>query len=228
MTQSSSVEIVSLVDGAATISGGTALVIDVFRAFTTAAVAFDRGAKKIFMVDSLDQALALRDSGKGTTCMGERDGLKPDSFDFGNNPMDLLDHRFDGQALIQTTTNGTRGLHAAKAAEVIYATSFAIADATVKTAQKAGRAVTCAAMGDHNAVRKEEDELCAFYLRARLMDRQPDFEAMREVILTAGKKVDGVRMTDAEVDFCLTLNRYHFAIRVTQEEGLMVARPERA
>lgn len=222
------VTLVSLVDGAATIEGGTALVIDVFRAFTTAAVAFDRGAKKIIMVDSLEQALALRDRGVGSICMGERGGLRPDGFDFGNSPVDLLPHRFDGQVLIQTTTNGTRGLHAARRADVIYATSFAIADATVQTATKAGRPVTIASMGDHNQVRKEEDELCAFYLRARLQGRAPDFKAVRAACLTMGKKVDGIRMTDDEVDFCLTANRYGFAIRVTEEDGVMVGRPERA
>ena len=58
------IRLVSLTSGAAA-AVGTTLIIDVFRAFTTAAVAFSRGAYRIIMVDSLDKALALRSSGVG-------------------------------------------------------------------------------------------------------------------------------------------------------------------
>ena len=40
---------------------GTVIIIDVFRAFTTAAIAFDRGADHIVLVAEIDEALALRD-----------------------------------------------------------------------------------------------------------------------------------------------------------------------
>ena len=36
---------------------GTAVIIDVFRAFTTAAIAFDRGAKEITLVAEIEEAL---------------------------------------------------------------------------------------------------------------------------------------------------------------------------
>jgi 2-phosphosulfolactate phosphatase len=41
------------------------VIIDVFRVFTTAAVALSRSARRIMMVDSLNKALALRSSGVG-------------------------------------------------------------------------------------------------------------------------------------------------------------------
>jgi 2-phosphosulfolactate phosphatase len=61
----------------ATDAAGTTVIIDVFRAFTTAAVALSGGARRIIMVDSLDKALALRSSGVGDYCIGERDSVKP-------------------------------------------------------------------------------------------------------------------------------------------------------
>ena len=50
----------SLIEGARQATGAVA-IIDVFRAFTTAAVAFANGAARIIMVGSVEEALALRE-----------------------------------------------------------------------------------------------------------------------------------------------------------------------
>ena len=50
---------------------GTVVIIDVYRAFTTAAVAFLKGAEKIVLVAEVEEALALKKRGVGTLCMGE-------------------------------------------------------------------------------------------------------------------------------------------------------------
>jgi 2-phosphosulfolactate phosphatase len=73
----------SLLDGAAQATGAVA-IIDVFRAFTTAAVVLANGASKITMVRSVEEALALRDSGFAQVCMGEVGGRAPAGSDFGN------------------------------------------------------------------------------------------------------------------------------------------------
>ena len=56
------VQIGSLLRGAQE-ARGVAIIIDVFRAFTTAAVAIDRGAEKILLVAEVDEALELRRQG---------------------------------------------------------------------------------------------------------------------------------------------------------------------
>ena len=58
------ISIHSLIEGA-TRAAGTVAVIDVFRAFTTAAVALANGASRIVMVSTVGEALALRDGGIG-------------------------------------------------------------------------------------------------------------------------------------------------------------------
>jgi 2-phosphosulfolactate phosphatase len=73
------IRLVSLTSGAAA-AVGTTVIIDVFRAFTTA-----RRAHRIIMVDTLDKGLALRSSGVGDYCIGERDSFKPPGFDFDNS-----------------------------------------------------------------------------------------------------------------------------------------------
>jgi 2-phosphosulfolactate phosphatase len=95
----------SLIAGAAD-AVGTTVVIDVFRAFTTAAVALSRGARRILMVDTLEKAWALRSLGAADCCIGERDSLKPPGFDFGNSPAELAGADVAGKTLVQTTSNG--------------------------------------------------------------------------------------------------------------------------
>ena len=65
---------------------GTTIIIDVFRAFTTAAIAFDHGVTEITLVAEPEEALALHKKGVGDFLMGEVGGKKPDGFDFGNSP----------------------------------------------------------------------------------------------------------------------------------------------
>ena len=64
------IRIESLIEGARR-ADGTVVVIDVFRAFTTAAVAFARGVDKIILTAEPEEALALRERGLGDLCMGE-------------------------------------------------------------------------------------------------------------------------------------------------------------
>ena len=53
------VRLTSLLEGAQQ-AEGTVVIIDVYRAFTTAAVAFLKGAEKIILVAEVEEALALR------------------------------------------------------------------------------------------------------------------------------------------------------------------------
>jgi 2-phosphosulfolactate phosphatase len=179
------IRVASLTSGADA-AVGTTVIIDVFRAFTTAAVAFSRGASRIVMVDSLDKALALRSSGIGDYCIGERGSIKPPGFDFGNSPAELARAEVAGKTLIQTTSNGTAGINAARGADRIYAGALVTAEATVRAILRhVPTVVTLVAIGRSNGtIRADEDELCALYLRARLEGRQPDVAAVRALLAT--------------------------------------------
>jgi len=103
------ISIHSLLEGA-TRATGTVAVIDVFRAFTTAAaVALANGASSIVMVRTGDEALALREAGIGQICTGEVRGRAPPSFDFGNSPFEISGVDFHGKTIIQRTSAGTQG-----------------------------------------------------------------------------------------------------------------------
>jgi 2-phosphosulfolactate phosphatase len=225
------IRIESLLEGARRAAGAVA-VIDVFRAFTTAAVAFARGARQIVMVATVEEALALRERGLGQVCMGEVGGRAPPGFDFGNSPFEVAQAELAGKTIIQRTGAGTQGIVAATQAERLYAASLVTAKATARSLLTAlADRITLVAMGNNARVRTDEDELCALHLRNLLEGRTGDAEALRGVILAGGEIAhyhDPARsyLHSGDLDIALDVDRYDFAIRVILEHGLPVARPE--
>src|SRR5215831_17184605 len=182
------ISIHSLLEGAIR-AAGTVAVIDVFRAFTTAAVALANGASRIVMVRTIAEALALRDAGIGQICMGEVRGRAPPGFDFGNSPFEISSVDFSSQTIIQRTSAGTQGIvEAATKADRLYAASLVTAEATVRALLSGSPDhVSLVAMGDNGRRRADEDELCAIHLRSRLEGRPGDAEAVRRLIRAGGE-----------------------------------------
>ncbi len=226
------IRLASLLQGAQE-AQGTTIIIDVFRAFTTAAVAFDRGAKQIILVAEVEEARQLRQQGLGELCMGEVDGLKPSGFDYGNSPYELSQADLTGKTLIQSTRAGTVGVAAAASVDTLYLGAFVTASATVGAIlDKAPSLVTIVAMGAAGKQRSDEDEQCALYLRNLLQGRQPDPEAVKQLVL-AGQEAQKYEdpsqpQFDArDRELAIGIDRFPFALSVTREKELLVARPDR-
>ena len=225
------VKIGSLLRGAQE-AQGTAIIIDVFRAFTTAAIAFSNGAEKIILVAEVDQALDLRSQDHGDLCMGEVGGMRPEGFDFGNSPFELSKADVAGKILIQSTRAGTVGVTVARNADRIYAGSLVTAEATVKAVLRLQpELVSIVAMGAEGKVRSDEDEQCALYMRNMLRGCRPDRSAVRKLILAGAesqKYADPARphFHPQDREIALLIDSIPLAIRVSREDGLLVARPE--
>jgi len=219
----------SLLEGARR-AEGTVVIVDVFRAFTTAAVALSRGATRIIMVAEPPEALALREKGLGDLCVGEVNGIRAEGFDYGNSPFEMTGAEVQGKTIIQSTRAGTVGVTAATGASMIYVGSLVTAKATARTIRRDNPAqVTIVAMGWNANVRTDEDELCALYLRNLLQGRQPDPAAVRTLVQSSGevaKFQDSAQphFHPEDCEWALDVDRFDFAIRVSQENDLLVAR----
>lgn len=222
----------SLVEGARRASG-TVVIVDVYRCFTTAAVAFSRGAARIVMVAEPDEALALRREGVGELCVGEVGGKRPPGFDFGNSPSELSSADLRGKTLIQSTTAGTVGVAAARLADHVYGGSLTVADATARAVLRRGpELVTIVAMGSGAKVRSDEDEQCALYLRNLLLGRWPDRDAVRKLVLVGQESqkygdLATPHFPAADREMALEIDALPFAIGIAREGTLLVATPER-
>jgi 2-phosphosulfolactate phosphatase len=143
---------------------GAVVVVDVIRAFTTAAYAFGSGAEEIYLVGTVDEALAFKVEHPGSLAMGEDRGRRPDGFDFPNSPAIVRGVDLGGRTLVQRTSAGTQGVVSAVDASRLWAASLVVASATA-------RAVEVAALGEP-----------AYVITGRFEDR-PDLGA--DDILTA-------------------------------------------
>ena len=223
------IRIESLIDGARR-ARGTVVIVDVFRAFTTAAVALARGADRIVMVAGIDEALRLRDRGVGEITVGEVNGIRPEGFDFGNSPYEMTQASLEGKVVIQSTRAGTTGVAAATQAEAVYGASFVVADATARAIRKDDPSyVTIVAMGWNAQVRTDEDEQCALYLRNLLQGRRPDPQAVRQLVLESGEVAkfrdpNQPHFHPEDLEIALEVNKYDFAVRICREDELLVAR----
>jgi len=223
------IRIESLIEGARR-ARGTVVIVDVFRAFTTAAVALARGARQIIMVAEPDEALALRERGVGEICVGEVNGIRPEGFDFGNSPYEMTQASLEGKVVIQSTRAGITGVAAAAQAEAVYGASFVVAAATARAVLRDNPSyVTIVAMGWNARARTDEDEQCALYLRNLMQGRRPDPEAVRKLVLASGEVAkfrdpNQPHFHPEDLDMALEIDKYDFAVRIVREGGFLVAR----
>jgi 2-phosphosulfolactate phosphatase len=199
---------------------GTAVIIDVFRAFTTAAFCVAAGAREIVLVGDHEQALALKARDPDLFLTGEIGGRPIPGFDAGNSPSRIDGLDLAGRRVVQRTSAGTQGVVAAAAASEILLGSLVVAGATVRYLHSRD-AISLVAMGTHGGDDHGEDELCAAYLEQLLLDAAPT----RPVISLAPAEQwpDWFPRRDAEL--ALEVDRFSFALPVAREDGLLVARP---
>ena len=212
---------------------GLAVVIDVFRAFTTAAYAFDRGASEVVLVGSVEDAFALRRRWPDALIMGEVDGRRVEGFDFGNSPSAIARASLRGRRLIQRTSAGTQGVLAAERADEIVLGSFVCAGAIVRHVRARRPAlVSLVAMGVGAAHPALEDEACADLLEARLrampLDERALLASLESGRATERFEEDCDDLPRADVSHCLRLDAFDFVLTVAQRHGLLVATREPA
>ena len=110
------------------LSETTCVVFDVLRATSSIVTALANGAREIFPVRTIEEALALKQKLPTAALGGERQGERIDGFEFGNSP---LEYRENVPAqIITTTTNGTVGLRACDGAAETLVAAILNLDAT--------------------------------------------------------------------------------------------------
>lgn len=106
--------------------GGLAVVVDVLRASTTIVYALAAGCTCIRPCAEVDEARELAGSMRAGRVLlgGERGGVPLSDFDLGNSPREYTPALCRGTTLVLTTSNGTRALLRAAAAERTLVAAF--------------------------------------------------------------------------------------------------------
>ncbi|HUE95647.1 MAG TPA: 2-phosphosulfolactate phosphatase [Longimicrobiaceae bacterium] len=158
----------------AALAGRTVVVLDILRATSTIVQALSAGAKAVFPVASIEEALRLANTfGRDEVLLtGERRCLPIEGFDLGNSPREFTRSRVAGKTLVMTTTNGTAAMALTVNSARVYIGSLLNMGAIVDelAAQEAEPLLLCAGRERAFAL---EDAVCAGVFADRLMEARP-------------------------------------------------------
>jgi len=207
---------------------GTVVVIDVLRAFTTAAFAFSAGARNIILVSTVKEALSLRQRLPNALIMGEVEGRPVEGFDFNNSPAQMIGQDFSNHQLIHRTSAGVQGVVRSTQANTLLAGSFVCAEPTVRYIRQNGSsAVTFVITGIIYNRDGDEDQACADYLSARLRGERPNVAPFIQRVYnsTAGQIFANPARPEHppdDLEYCTQVDRFNFAMQVSRKNGLLV------
>jgi 2-phosphosulfolactate phosphatase len=225
------IDILHLIEGARQARGLT-VIIDVFRAFSTACYAVRNGAVQIIPVGEVELAYKLKEENPDYVLMGERQGKMLPGFDYGNSPTDIQNVDFSGKTVIQTTSAGTQGFANAKDADELITGSFVNAEAIVTyIKKKTPEKVSLVCMGTWAVRPADEDTLCAEYIADRLRHKKIEprniytqLKASKTARIFFDPEVNWAPETD--FDLCLNIGLCDFVLKAEKmADDLLVLRP---
>lgn len=142
------------------------IIIDVIRAFTVSQVAFSHGAREIYLVNTVEEAIALKAQHPHYLLAGEVGGLPVAGFDLDNSPFTVSLADVENRTLVQKTTHGVKATLAALNAREVLVTGFSNARQTVHYAQ---HSAASRGYGRINVIashaQDDDDFACAEFIR---------------------------------------------------------------
>ena len=149
------------------------IVVDVIRATTSLTVILSKKPEKLILTTTIMKTnkIASQLTVHPLLC-GERKGLPPEGFDFGNSPAEYFKADLKGKTIIFTSSNGTRAIADVTVAAKVLLGCFLNAGAVVQNAYDFAVAhnkdilFVCAGREEKFAI---DDAYCAGYLVSRLV-----------------------------------------------------------
>lgn len=206
---------------------GLCVVIDVLRAFTTAAYAFAAGAKEIVLVSTAEEALRMHQEDNSLILMGENEGRPITGFHYGNSPYDIQKCALSGHKIVQRTSAGTQGVVSCRHADQLIIASFVVAEATLKYIVKLSPShVSFIVTGTQDG---DEDLALAEYLKSKLQQQEVCSTLFLDRVRLSpeGKTFADPNNTEfmlEDLELALQIDRFPFAMEVEKRNGNLVAK----
>ncbi len=211
------------------------VVVDIFRATSTMVAALAHGVTEILPFADLESCRAMQ--AQGYLIAGERNGLTASGFELGNSPVAFLEGNYAGKKLAMTTTNGTVAIEKSKGAAEILIGAFPNLQATATYIQSRNLDVLIHCAGWKGRFNLE-DSLYAGALVQALSGSHTNQEdgalAMGSLFALEGNNLASYLAQashakrlqnhgiEADIAFCLSLNRYEQVVGVSQKGELRV------
>lgn len=195
---------------------GVVVVIDVLRAFSTAAYAFHAGAESIAIVETLEEAFEMKNKDPELVLIGEKSGWPVEGFDYGNAPSEVVGEDLRGRRMVMRTSAGTLGVVRTEQAETLLATSLVCGRATAEFIRRQeSEVVSFIITGSGPDGFGDEDRACADYIRDLLIGRSSDPDDLKRRVLNSGW---GIRfgnpkypfLNPEDKDYCTRIDAFNF------------------
>lgn len=206
---------------------GLCVVIDVLRAFTTAAYAFAAGAKEIVLVSTAEEAFRMHQEDNSLILMGEREGRPISGFHYGNSPDDIQKCKLSDRKIVQRTSAGTQGVVSCSHADQLMIASFVVAEATLKYIVKLSPShVSLIVTGTQDG---DEDLALAEYLQCKLLQQEVCSSSFLDRVRLSpeGKTFADpniIEFSHKDLELALQIDRFSFAMEVEKNNGSLVAK----
>ena len=165
---------------------GVCAVVDVIRATTTLVAMAEAGDPEVWIAGDVSTARqAASQLGPHTLLCGERGGLPPKGFDYGNSPREFQDSDLTGRRAVLSTTNGAYAIERWGQSRRTYIAALrnagTVADCLIEDPET--RSITIACAGRSGALALD-DLYTAGVIVQRLLAASPDL-SLDESALTA-------------------------------------------
>jgi len=209
---------------------GVIIVVDVLRAFSTAAYAFSAGARSMVVAHSIDEIETLRRRHPPSITVGAQAGGRPaPGLDHGNSPASVAPLNLAGITVIEYTAGGVRGLIDCEHAPAVLAGSLVCARATADYIRRLQPdTVTFVITGLWTDRDGDEDHACADLIEAHLAGETPWLEDYEKRVRLSdfGRRFGDPaypHLTRADLDLCAVADRFDFAMPMRRtERGLLI------
>jgi len=194
------------------------VVIDVFRAFTTAAYVLERHPATYMLTTKSTVISRLAKKFKDPLLIGKSEKGANLTYDIPNSPTRLGDVKVMGRNVLHRTEAGAKGVFLAGNADIILVASLVNAEATVKYIKSLSNAkVTIWPMGHEGTIPSLEDDICAKYIKALINGKKINLaKFVLELKEGPGKYFFGKDQWQypyQDFDRCLEIGRFNFAIK---------------
>lgn len=173
--------------------GDLIVAIDVLRSGTSILNALINGARFLIPAIGLGAARKLREQYPEYLLAGERGGLKPEGFDFGNSPLEFTSEKVSGKVLVMTTTSGTATIVKSRKAKTVLVGAFVNASAAAKKAEKMAKeektSVSLVLAGNRGKF-SLEDFVCAGAITSRFSRHNVRFSDRAQAAFLSYRKAE--------------------------------------
>jgi 2-phosphosulfolactate phosphatase len=208
---------------------GAIIIIDVFRAFTTAAYVLARSPTHYILTTQSSVIARLIPNYINPLLIGKPEKQASLAYHIPNSPTRTMDVEIRHKTILHRTEAGAKGILQAlnKQSKIVLAASFVNAAATVRYIKMHNiDHIDILPMGHEAVTPSLEDDICAHYIHALINGRNMCVQAFIPSIKEeAGRYFFGDDQWQyPREDFvrCLELNQFNFAIQATDQQDYAV------